>query len=295
MRFPFSPLVLHPLLLMAGIAAAAPAVALAQAAPYNPYAVTQEPPPPPVAADGTLHWGTFYKSAALQKSYERLWNLGACRGTNRAITEPVERNKIVIDNLPEADFQGTVRGAAGTLAGGLLAFAPSPAADPWVATLHPAGVSQVTVSGDAPAAVLKPGMVVRLRATVDSKGKGVAPVNGFEIVTPPAGFVPDAVRADRVETIIGTVTRVQGTSLLLHVEAGRIRRISLTLTPDAKATVNASLLELVEPGDSIEVTGRLWSGEGSMGAGTIFASKVTVTKAPAGDRAPGDRLGDNRP
>lgn len=286
---------LYVLLLAAGTVAAVPATVFAQAAPYNPYAVPQEPPPPPVAADGTVQWGTFYKSAALQKSYERLWNLGACRGTNRAITEPVERNKIVIDNLPEADFQGTVRGTAGTLAGGLLAFAPGPAADPWVATLHPAGVSQLTVTGHAPAAVLEPGMVVRLRATVDSKGKGVAPVEGFEIVTPPAGFVADAIRPGRDDTIIGTVTRIRGTSLLLRVDAGKIRRLSLTLKPDAKATVNASLLELVAPGDSIEVTGRLWSGEGSMGAGTIFASKVTVTKLPAGEQPPGDRLGDNRP
>jgi hypothetical protein len=294
MRVPFV------FLLAAALTATAdPKAVFAQAAPYNPYAVTQEPPPPPVAADGTLHWGTFYKSAAIQKSYERLWNLGACRGTNRAITEPVERNKIVIDNLPEADFQGTVRGTAGTLAGGLLAFSPGPASDPWVATLHPAGVSQLTVTGQAPANVLKPGMTVRLRASVDAKGRGLALVDEFEIVTPPAGFTPDEVRPNRSEAIVGTVVRIRGTTLMLHVDAGRIRRLSLTLASDAMATINASQFELIAPGDTIKVTGRLWSGEGSMGAGTIFASKVTVTKPPAGEPAdahpPADRLGVNRP
>ena len=58
---------------------------MAQPVPYNPYADGHDPLPP-VAADGTLHWGPFYKSAAIQKSYERLWSLGACRGTNKAIT-----------------------------------------------------------------------------------------------------------------------------------------------------------------------------------------------------------------
>lgn len=287
------------LFVVAGVMAVTPATALAQAA-YNPYAVAKEPPPPPVAADGTLQWGTFYKSAALQKSYERLWNLGACRGTNRAITEPVERNKIVVDNLPEAEFQGTVRGTAGTLAGGVLAFAPGEAAEPWVATLHPAGVSDLVVTGEAPISALKPGMTVRLRATVDAKGRGMAPIKDLEIVTPPAGFKPDEVRPDRLDTIVGTVTRVRGAVLLLHVDAGRVRRLALTLAPDARATVNASLLEMAAPGDSVEVTGRLWSGEGCMAAGTIFASKVTVTKTPlprqpAADQPAADRLGDNRP
>jgi hypothetical protein len=87
---------------------AAPVVA--QPVPYNPYADGQDPLPP-VAADGTLHWGPFYKSAAIQKSYERLWSLGACRGTNKAITIPVERNKLVIDTLPEETFTGRVRAA----------------------------------------------------------------------------------------------------------------------------------------------------------------------------------------
>ena len=40
----------------------------AQNTPYDPYADSHDPLPP-VAADGTLHWGTFYKSAAIQKTY----------------------------------------------------------------------------------------------------------------------------------------------------------------------------------------------------------------------------------
>jgi hypothetical protein len=79
-------------------------VTSAQATPYNPYADANEALPP-VAADGTIHWGTFYKSAQVQQAYERLWNLGACRGSNRAITVPVAENKLVIDRLPEAEFK----------------------------------------------------------------------------------------------------------------------------------------------------------------------------------------------
>jgi hypothetical protein len=40
-----------------------------------------------------------------------------------------------------------------------------------------------------------------------------------------------------------------------------------------------------EMGDEIKVKGRLWTGEGAMGAGTIFVSDVVVSKRPLADTA----------
>ena len=90
----------------APLAVARPAAG--QVVPYNPYADSQDPTPP-VLPDGTIHWGTFYKSAAMQKAYERLWNLGACRNTNKAITIPVQNNRLSIDGLPEGKHRGVVK------------------------------------------------------------------------------------------------------------------------------------------------------------------------------------------
>jgi hypothetical protein len=126
------------------------APASGQVGPYNPYAMAEDAPPP-LAADGTIQWGVFYKSAKLQRAYERLWSLGACRGSNRAITVPVAENKLVIDRLPEAEFRGVVQGATGDLAGGMVAFtldSTSPdGTEALVAQLHPAGVSRLAVRG----------------------------------------------------------------------------------------------------------------------------------------------------
>jgi len=254
----------------------------ASAQPYNPYADSQDSLPP-VAADGTLHWGAFYKSAAIQKSYERLWSLGACRGTNKAITVPVERNKLVIDNLPEESFTGRVRASAGTMAGGMIAFTEGPRVDPaaavLIAQLHPAGVTQVQVGGRTSIAAIKPGMSVRLRATVDSRGKTIEPVRTVDIVTPPADFKPDPIRANTLDTIVGTVMQNRGKMLLLKVDAGSIRRLSLPLADDAAVMiVDAAHLDLIAPGDEVEITGRRWSGEGGQGAGTVFSSRIVVNK-----------------
>lgn len=259
--------------------------ASAQPAPYNPYADAHEPLPP-VAADGTLRWGHFYKSAAIQKSYERLWNMGACRGTNKAITIPVERNKLVIDNLPEESFRGRVRGAAGTLAGGMVAFTEGDHVDPMmpvlVAQLHPAGVSHVQVGGRTTVAAIKPGMSVRLRTQVDDKGRAVEPVGMIDVVTPSAEFTPDPVRANKLDTVVGTVVHVRNKMLLLKVEAGKIRRLALPLADDPQVMiVDAAQLDLIAPGDEVEVTGRRWSGDGAMGAGTVFTSRIIVSKPPA--------------
>lgn len=254
------------------------------AEPYNPYADGHDPLPP-VKADGTLHWGPFYKSSAVQKKYEQLWNLGACRGTNKRITIPVERNTLIIDNLPEESFTGHVRGTAGSLAGGMVAFTEGRSVDPsasvLIAQLHPAGVTQVLVAGQSPSTAIKPGMTVRLRAQVDDRGRSTDPVEAIDIVTPPHDFKPDPVRPDSVETIVGTVVQARATMLQVRVDAGRIRRLTLTLAEEPRVTiVDASDVELIAPGDEVEVTGRRWSGEGAMGAGTVFASRIVVTKAP---------------
>ena len=171
--------------------------------------------------------------------------------------------------------------AAGTLAGGMVAFRETPAAQaPLVAQLHPAGVTRLRVSGRTPGAILRPGLVIRLVAEVDGRGRALEPVTAFEVVTPPADYKPDPVRAGSREQIVGVVRSIASDVLTLHVNAGRLRRLTFTLAPDAVATLDAAQLDLASPGDAIAVTGRIWSGEGAMAAGTIFASEVTITKPP---------------
>jgi len=274
----------------------------ALAEPYNPYADGHDPLPP-VAADGTLHWGTFYKSAAIQKSYERLWGLGACRGTNKVITVPVERNKMVIDNLPEESFTGRVRTTTGSLAGGMVAFTEGASVDPstavLIAQLHPAGVTHMQVGGRTSAAAIKPGTTVRLRAKVDDKGRSAEPIRAIEIVTPPRDYTPDPIRGHTLNTVVGTVTHVRDNSLQLRIDAGRIRRLTLTLADDAEVMiVDAAQVDLIAPGDDVEVTGRRWSGEGAMGAGTVFTSRIIVTKSSLQPQAPAqpgpDKVGSKK-
>jgi hypothetical protein len=258
------------------------AAANGQLTPYNPYADSQEAPAP-LAPDGTIQWGVFYKSAAMQKAYQRLWNLGACRGTNRAITEPVNRNKVIIDRLPEADYEGTVVAATGTLAGGMIVFSEPAAggtAEPFVTQLHPAGVTRLRVTGRAPAAMLRPGHVIRVVTAVDAEGEGTEPLARFDLVTPPADYVPPEVKPGVRGEIVGTVKRLHKDVLTLHVPVGRLRRLTFTLPADAVATLDAARLDLVAPGDTIQLTGRLWSGEGALAGGTIFASDVAISKPP---------------
>jgi len=271
----------HAVLLFAGIAVCA-AVG-GRADPYNPYAAVEESQPP-VSADGTIHWGVFYKSAKLQQTYERLWGLGACRGSNKAITTPVAENKLVIDRLPEADFHGVVRAVAGGIQGGVLAFVSDPPAGDddrvLVAQLHPAGVSRVLVQGTVSADAVVPGTTVRLKTTVDTKGRGLKPVEALEIVTPPAGFVPDPIRPGHQDSLVGTVASLRRGSLVLRVDQGTIRRLSLRVAGDATLTVDGTRLDLVSEGDRVEVRGRLWAGDGALEGGTVFASDVVVTKRP---------------
>lgn len=264
------------------VAASLPVTAGAQGVPYNPYADSQDQPAP-VAADGTIRWGVFYKSAAMQETYERLWNMGACRGTSKAIVIPVTENKLNVDDLPEAEFTGIVRAAEGTLGGGMIAFDESSVGSPdaalLVAQLHPAGVSRLVVVGESTASILRPGMMVRLSTAVNAHGQATEPVKAIEIFTPARDFKPSPVVAGEAETVEAVLTQVHRNLMDLRVDAGRIRKLHLRLASDATVTIDASSLDLVSAGDRIELKGRLWTGEGSMGAGTVFASDVLVRKA----------------
>lgn len=268
-----------------------------QLVPYDPYADSQEAPAP-LAADGTVQWGVFYKSAETQKAYLKLWNLGACRGSSRRITEPVNRNKLIVDRLPEADYEGTVVAASGTLAGGLIAFRERGAGDdsePYVVQLHPAGVSRLRVTGRMPAAVLRRGHVVRVVAEVDGRGEAGTPLAAFDVVTPPADYRPEPVEAGRRMPMVGSVAQVRNDVVTLQVPAGRIRRLTFKLAEDAVATIDAAQLDLVAAGDVVSLTGRLWAGDGSQGAGTIFASEVSVTKPALPGVAAGPAVAAARP
>lgn len=262
-------------------AIAVPLDARGQVVPYNPYADSQDPTPP-VLPDGTIRWGTFYKSAAMQKAYERLWNLGACRNTNKAITIPVQNNRLSIDGLAEGTHRGVVKAVAGSNAGGMLAFvepdAEGKGALERVAILHPAGVSRVEVTGSAPVAFLKPGMMVRFQATVDARGKATAPVGVFHVIAPASEAKPMALSAGSESLIVGRVVSLQPRVVSVRVDAGRIRRLTIPLADDAVVEVQTSEVALASPGDSVEIEGRLWSGEGSLGDGSVFADRIRVLK-----------------
>jgi len=90
-----------------------------------------------------------------------------------------------------------------------------------------------------------------------------------------------------METIVGTIQQSRKGTLTLRVDAGKIRRVTVQVAPESPVMiVDAAQLELIAPGDKLEVTGRRWSGEGAMGAGTVFASEVIVHKtALAGQEA----------
>jgi len=270
-------------LLSAALAFVLPAAgpALAQVVPYNPYADSQDPTPP-VLPDGTIHWGTFYKSAAIQKAYERLWNLGACRNSNKAITIPVENNRLAIDTLPEGEFRGLVKAVVGGNSGGMLAFVqPNPQGQGTlerVALLHPAGVSRVEVAGEAAAAFLVPGMTVRFQATVDARGRSAAPVGRFHVVAPASEAKPTPVVAGGEELVVGRVVAIRRGVLTVRVDAGTIRRLTIPLAPDTVVEVHSSQIALASPGDTVEIEGRLWGGEGALGDGSVFADRIRVTK-----------------
>jgi hypothetical protein len=251
---------------------------MAQVAPYNPYAASQEEVLPAVAADGTLHWPVFFKSAKMELSYQRLWNLGACRGTNMRITGPVEQNKISIDKMPE----GTVEGVVTLVSTGAVMLKQSDGKLTRLVT-HPEGVSRVSVTGDVPANMLKPGMQVRLVASVDEHGVGAEPIDVLDVISVDKDFTPLEVKAGAIQTITAKVVSLRGQRLQLLVGTGSLRKLTFQLDEAAIAHVMTRDIGYASIGDTLTAKGHMYSGTAT--EHWVFASDVTVVKEAKGTQA----------
>ncbi|MBI1248227.1 hypothetical protein GC197_10375 [bacterium] len=237
---------------------------------YDPYAPAPKDEPP-VKADGTLNWPTFYRSEKMQKAYENLWMMGSCGGTNKNITIPVMKNRVDINTMPKGTIEGQViRVGKGQLwvrdAGGKVTT---------VAT-HPAGVSRVEVSGDVSARMLKPGMIVRLMGTVDQVGRATDTIKELDVVSVPAGFEPDGVEPEHRQLIVAEVFSLRGDRLQLKTPSGNLHRLSFMISDETIAHIQAKELGYTTVGDQVSAKGRIYNGDNS--SHWVFASDVTVTK-----------------
>ena len=254
---------------------------LAQVAAYNPYA-PPEPELPAVSADGTLHWPLFYRSMKMELSYERLWSIGACRGTNKRISVPAEQNRLSIDAMPE----GNVEGQVVQVGQGVVIVRTANGNFTQLVT-HPQGVSRVNVSGDVPASMLRPGMIVRMAAKVDDRGIGAAPIRELDVISPSADLVPEEVEANTLGTITAKVVSLRANHLRLLAGTGSLRQLSFQLDQQAVAHVMAHELGFVSVDDSLTATGHMYTGSGSPAVHWVFASDVTVVKGAATETARG--------
>lgn len=246
----------------------------AQSASYDPYAPQVEEPP--ISADGTLHWPTFYRSKSLEASYENLWMLGACQGTNKRITIPVANNRVDIDRLPEGKVEAMVL----KVGNGRLFVRQTDGTTSTLAT-HPAGVSRIHVTGDVSARLLTPGIGVRLVSTVNESGHSLDRLSKLDIVTIPPGYQPDPVVPGKRQSIVAVVVGLRGDHLVLKTPAGSLHRLSFLISDETIAHIDAKDLKYASVGDKVEAKGHLYRGQNN--ERWVFASDVTVTKPEASD------------
>lgn len=254
------------------VLAAMPQLLLA-AEPYDPYAPSMDAMLPPVAADGKLNWPAFFKSAATERRFQSYFATGSCTGTNKNIVNMLQDNKVVVNSLPEASLQGL----AVKTVGGVLLMVDSHG-EPCALVSHPAKVTKVRVEGTISPAAIRPGMVVQFLARVDGSGRGKDPIDEISVVNGNPSIKPVEVQGNKLQIIVGTVTRVTKNIVQLQVASGHIRRLTFPLAEKLVVNVDANSLDVVLPGSEVTVTGHIYEGPGSMAKKTVFASEIAVAE-----------------
>jgi hypothetical protein len=250
--------------------------ARAQRVPYDPYAPVVEDPRP-VKEDGSLNWPTLFRSQQLQNKFQSYASLGSCTGTRKDVNNRLRDNRVDVNTLPEAEFRGRVMG----LLPGVVTLKDSDGKDVIVVT-HPAGVSQVQVSGPMQVQALRPGMIVQFVSAVDEHGLGTRPVEALEVIVPDEKSQPTIVEPGREQTMVGTIHRLNGHQLIVRLDRGKLKRLTLTLADQIAVSASGKSLSLAAAGDEVVAKGHAYSGEGFGGKQVVFAGSVTVTKGVPG-------------
>ena len=249
------------------------ASASAQQEPYNPYAPVVDDKPA-VAADGKLHWPSFFKSADLQMRFQSLLAVDACQGTNKSITNPVINNRISIDAMPEGTAAGRVVGVSkGTL--DIL----DESNQKRTIVLHPKGVSRVTLTGDVLAASLRPGQIVRFLGSVNEKGESIDRIDKFDVITLDEKFEPKAVLPNKLTSITAQVVSIRRQLLQVKVGDGSLSRLKIILADNAVAHLDVKDAALAAVGDKLSAKGHVYTNTASkVTERLVFASDVTIEK-----------------
>ncbi len=248
-------------------------VANAQFEKYNPYAQPKELEVA-VTPDGKVNWPKFFKSAALKTKFDGYFKIGACRGTNPVINERLRKNEVDINKLPKTTVEGI---ALGTRGGAIQLRDQS--GNLFALVTHPAGVSNVNVTGTMPASHLKRGMIVRFQANVNEHGIGVEPLSSMDVLSAGVEFTPKPVETGRMQMVVGTISRILNSDRLqVTVQPGKLHRLTLMIHDDITINVNARRPELVEAGDLVEAEGHVYTPPGNAVSKTISTVKMDVTK-----------------
>ncbi len=244
----------------------------AQVTPYNPYAPQTEDPSP-VRSDGKPNWPAFYRSAATAARFQSYFEMGSCVGTREKINNMLKENKVDVNKLPESSVSGRV---IAVQTGGVVLVDKD---NHKVGVVpHPAGVSRIDVGGTLRLAALRNGMTVRLLSSVDAHGQRNEPISAFEIISPGAvAKVPEIV-PNKLQTIVGTIIKLQGNHMHLRVPTGTIRGATFAVDPQAEVTVSGNELALVSLGDTVSATGHRYVGPGIATASQLFADEISIRK-----------------
>lgn len=243
----------------------------AQLDKYNPYAPVKEEPP--VREDGTLNWPAFFKSASMEARFQGYFQTGSCVGTKQSIVDKLQANKVDINKLPQVSISGT----AVRVLPGMVSLIDDKGKTVMVVA-HPQGVSHISVTGEISPAVIRPGVALRFVGQVDAHGRGTAATESLEIVTLSTSIRPLVVEPDRVQTIVGQVTKRHGNLLQLKVDAGQLKSLAIMIAPHAKAVVNGSSFEVLSIGDEVTAKGHVYAGQGSAADRTLFADDFVGTR-----------------
>ncbi len=246
-------------------------LSLAQSVPYDPYAAPEEFKP--LQPNGKPNWPAFFRSRKKEQTFQTYFEFGSCTGNRKAVNIELQYNKVDINQLAEVNLNAISLDSSA----GVISVVDSSGKSVAV-VIHPLGLTKVNVAGEISASGLRPGMSVRLITSVDKHGHGQEPVSALEVFTPSATTVSLPIESGRTQSIVATVARLEGPVLRLRLAHGKLRRLKLTLDPDAKIEVHGTSLDLVSPGDKVMAKGHAYTGEGSLAAQTLFADEIQVEK-----------------
>jgi hypothetical protein len=198
-------------------------------------------------------WPPFYKPDTSDAAYSKLMADGMCKPNGKRARNYYLSKMVDVSTLPEFSFEGKIS----TMEAGGVTATDNRNGEKLIVIVHESpAISRVNVKGSGTLDSLTVGSHVRFVGRVDASGACSEKIDQIELISPSVvAAVP--VEPNKLQSLSGKIVRRDGNHLVVLAAGGKVRRLSVELSPSVQVSARLGDYHFAKVGDTVKMKGRI--------------------------------------